>query len=206
MSTSELINPKLYNEDTRNLISGGISGICAMTVTHPLERVKMMRILAIREITGKNLLASIYKIARLKGIRSLFRGNAISCLREFPGAGLMFYFYERFKNILTENKNPEDPDLSYRILSGAIAGFLSSTITYGLDPVKTIMAGDLDGRAGSIRDILRNTYRKDGVRGFYHGYMATMCSVTPYIGNVIFDQIWVKLLETGVFTVTKKLY
>ncbi|CAI2374119.1 unnamed protein product [Moneuplotes crassus] len=181
MNTTNISDTQSFSEDSRNLISGGISGICSMTATHPFERVKVMRILAIQEIAGKNLFTSIYTIAKMHGIRSVFRGNAVSCLREFPGAGLMFYFYEKFKTILTTNKNPDDADLQYRVLSGAIAGFLSSTITYCLDPVKTIMAGDFEGKAGNIRTILKNTYIKDGFRGFYHGYTATMCSVTPYI-------------------------
>mmetsp|Transcript_12636 Transcript_12636/g.12683 ORF Transcript_12636/g.12683 Transcript_12636/m.12683 type:complete len:190 (-) Transcript_12636:193-762(-) len=152
-----------------------------MTATHPLERIKMMRILGVQEIAGKSLLRSIYKIAQTKGIHSIFRGSAVSCIREFPGAGLMFFFYERFKSTLMDNKKPEDPEFPVHVLSGAMAGFMSSTITYVLDPVKTTMAGDFDGKAGNIRTILRNTYRKDGLRGLYHGYTATMCSVTPYI-------------------------
>lgn len=95
----------------------------------------------------------------------------------------MFYFYERFKTLMANNTKYNDSDLPVRAVSGALAGIISSTITYSLDPVKTIMSADYENKAGSIRNILRNIYRKDGFRGFYHGYAATMCSVTPFIGK-----------------------
>jgi len=122
-------------------------------------------------------------MARNKGPKALFRGNMISCIREFPGSGLMFYFYERFKTEFTKNKDPKVSDLPYRVASGAWAGMLSSTITYSLDPIKALMAGDYEGKAGNIRKIIRKIYRKNGLKGFYHGYTATMWSVTPYIGK-----------------------
>lgn len=183
MNTKQRMEHILGTDDKINLLSGGIAGIWAMTATHPLERVKTMRILGIKEISGQNFLKSIYTMAKLKGPRTIFRGNAVSWIREFPGAGLMFFFYERFKTNLTRFKSPNDPDLPYRVMSGALAGISSSTITYSLDPVKTVMSGDYDGRAGNMRSIINNIYRKQGLRGFYHGYAATMCSVTPFIGK-----------------------
>lgn len=154
-----------------------------MTATHPLERVKMMRIFGVKEIANKNFLQSIRKIARSKGITSVFRGNKVSCIREFPGAGLMFYFYERFKSIFVNNSHSNTLNLSNRVLSGAMAGMLTSTITYPLDPVKAIMASDYEGNAGSITQILLRIYRNNGIQGFYHGYSATIMSATSFIGT-----------------------
>ena len=84
---------------------------------------------------------------------------------------------------MANNTKYNDSDLPVRAVSGALAGIISSTITYSLDPVKTVMSADYENKAGNIRNILRNIYRKDGFRGFYHGYAATMCSVTPFIGK-----------------------
>lgn len=86
----------------------------------------------------------------------------------------MFYFYETFKQIASKYKRPNDPELPYHVISGACAGMLSSTLTYGLDPVKALMASDYEGRYGNIREICRNIYRKNGLKGFYHGYAATI--------------------------------
>lgn len=166
-----------------NLLAGGLSGMAAMTATHPLERVKMMRIVGVKEIAGKNILSSIFTMVKLKGIKSILRGNKASWVREFPGAGLMFYFYEKFKSILIPKKGSNDSDLPYRVMSGAWAGMLSSTITYALDPVKAVMASDFDGKYGSMTNVLKNIYKKNGLKGFYHGYTATLWSVTPFIGK-----------------------
>lgn len=183
MYAKELFRDNLGSKDRVNLFAGGIAGIWAMTATHPLERVKLMRIFGVKEIAGKNFLNSIFILARTKGVLSIFRGNAASWIREFPGAGLMFYFYETFKQLSLSYKKPEDSELPYKVMSGAWAGMLSSTLTYGLDPVKALMASDYEGRYGGIREIVRSIYQKNGLKGFYHGYTATICSVTPFIGK-----------------------
>ena len=160
--------------DRVNLLAGGLSGIAAMTVTHPLERVKMMRMFGMKEIANKNLISSIFTMLRSHGLGSILRGNKASCIREFPGAATMFYFYEKFKSVLIPHKSSEDPDLPYRVISGAFAGMISSTLTYSLDPVKAIMASDFEGKYGSMSEIIRNIYKKNGFRGFYQGYTATI--------------------------------
>lgn len=95
----------------------------------------------------------------------------------------MFYFYETFKELSLSYKKPGESDHPYKVMSGACAGMLSSTLTYGLDPVKALMASDYEGRYGGIREIVKNIYQKNGLKGFYHGYTATICSVTPFIGK-----------------------
>lgn len=183
MHTKEFFRSNLGSSEKVNLLSGGIAGIWAMTATHPLERVKMMRVFGIKDLVGQNLFQSVVTIARNKGTLAIFRGNLASWIREFPGAGLMFYFYERFKPLALEYKHPSAPELPYRVASGALAGVLSSTLTYGLDPVKALMASDYENKAGRMRDVIRTIYRKNGLSGFYHGYAPTICSVTPFIGK-----------------------
>jgi hypothetical protein len=106
-------------------------------------------------------------------------------VREFPGAGLMFFFYEKFKTISYQYKRPGDSELPYRALSGACAGMISSTLTYGLDPVKALMSGDYEGKVGSAKTVINNIYKNNGLKGFYHGYTATICAVTPFIGKLM---------------------
>lgn len=183
MQSKAFFRSNLGTKDKVHLLSGGIAGIWAMTATHPLERVKMMRIFGVKEFAHHNFLNSIIIMARTKGLKSIFRGNAPSWIREFPGAGLMFYFYESFKVLSTKYKKPEHPELPYRVVSGACAGMLSSTLTYWLDPVKALMASDYEGKYGGIREIVKNIYNKNGLKGFYHGYTATIWSVTPFIGK-----------------------
>ena len=115
----EYVRDNLGPSETVNFVSGGLAGICAMTATHPLERVKMMRIFGIKDFQNQSFLSSIRTMARNKGTLSIFRGNMASVIREFPGAGLMFYFYEHFKSISSKHKRPGDPDLPYRVMSGA---------------------------------------------------------------------------------------
>jgi hypothetical protein len=43
------------------------------------------------------------------------------------------------------------------------------------------MSGDYEGKAGNLRTAMSTIYSKNGLKGFYHGYTATMCSVIPFI-------------------------
>ena len=171
---------KLKNDKGMHMITGGLSGMAALTVTHPLERIKMMRIFRVREIAGQNLLRSIITVLKTKGIFSLYRGNRVSCIREFPCSGLMFFLYETFKSKLAFCPNWE-PELSHRICSGAAAGIIANTVTYPLDPIKALISSDLNGELGGIYKVCKSIYYRSGIAGFYHGWTATMCSVTPYI-------------------------
>lgn len=119
-TNSSPITPKIPDQAARNsLYAGGVAGLVSITCTHPLERVKMMRIFGTKEIANMNILRSIYTIGRTKGVTSLLRGNSASCIREFPNAALMFYFYETFKNYSLKHKKPDESDLIYRVMSGA---------------------------------------------------------------------------------------
>ena len=171
---------KFGNDKIFHLLTGGLSGMTALTVTHPLERIKMMRIFRVREIAGQSLFRSIITVLRTKGVLSLYRGNRVSCIREFPCSGLMFFLYETLKSRLAYWPNWE-PELSHRILSGATAGIIANTVTYPLDPIKALISSDLNGELGGIYRVWKNIYLRSGIAGFYHGWTATMCSVTPYI-------------------------
>ena len=86
----------------------------------------------------------------------------------------MFYFYETFKNYSLKYKKVDEPDLIYRVMSGACAGVLSNTMTYFLDPVKAVMASDFEAKSGNFFQSISKIYRQNGLKGFTHGYAATM--------------------------------
>jgi len=95
---------------------------------------------------------------RAKGIPALFRGNGVACLRECPGAALTFLFYEKFKAfVIPANKN--ESDFHYRVVSGATAGIIANTITYPLDPIKTVMISDFESKYGNMIEVTKNIYK-----------------------------------------------
>lgn len=85
--TNSFIQTKLLDQKAKiDLISGGVAGVCSITLTHPLERVKLMRLFGTKEIVGKNIVNSIITLVKVKGVSSVLRGNGASCIREFPNA------------------------------------------------------------------------------------------------------------------------
>ena len=183
-NTPKPINTKILERQSKvNLVSGGIAGLISISCTHPLERVKLMRIWGVDAIVNQSIPRSLVTLVRSQGPFALLRGNSASVVREIPMASLMFFFYEKFKAMSMKYKQPNDPDLPYRVVSGMWAGIISNTVIYFLDPVKATMASDFDGKAGNMFNILARRYRKSGLIGYTKGWSAAMCSITPFIGK-----------------------
>ena len=144
-----------------NLVSGGIAGMCAVSATHPLERMKLIKILGINQgETQGGVLGQIYKSTRTHGLRNQFRGNSVSVCREIPKAALTFYLYETFKSQFSGSSKTGDLDLKTRVLSGASAGIIANSVMYLLDPVRTVMTSDVNGRLGSLTQVMKHMYRR----------------------------------------------
>jgi len=65
------------------------------------------------------------------------------------------------------------------LVAGAIAGVIGGSITFPLDTIKTRLQNNAKGEYQGIVDVIRKTYAREGVRGFYKGLPAVMVGITP---------------------------
>jgi len=137
------------------------------------------------------------KISQTEGIRGLYRGFWISCFQVVSG---IFYVstYEGVRHILDKN-GVQDPRVK-AMLGGSCASMVGQTIivpfdvmsqhmmVLGLNPrtgTKEVSANPLAvptegrSRAQISYDIARTIYVRDGFRGFYRGYVASLCTYVP---------------------------
>lgn len=140
------------------------------------------------------------------GFRGLYRGQTPTMLREFGSYGVWFCVYEGLLSRLTRtspssSSSTSTPKLSpdtdtqpkptrredlptWQIAScGVITGLVLWSVNYPFDVVKSKMQADgfgvADKRYVNMRDVVRRTWKVEGVRGFFRGLGPTLCRAVP---------------------------
>ena len=87
------------SQDVDKLISGSVAGIISRTLTHPLERLRILQQTG-NAFGQKGIVSSIKHMYRHEGITGLFRGNGVNVMVQAPFTALEFYFYDKYTNNL----------------------------------------------------------------------------------------------------------
>lgn len=170
-------------------VSGAGAGAVAKTVTAPLERVKL--VLQNQELAAARgrqapLSGLVDALRRLPheegGIASLWRGNGTNVLRVLPTYASRFWLYGQCERALPQSL--QQPDVR-RLCAGALAGAGALLVTHPLDTVRTRLAAARLGLGGGQAyagpaDCLRETWRREGVRGLYAGCAMSLVEIAPY--------------------------
>ena len=135
--------------------------------------------------TGQ-ILGSIYSH---EGFRALFRGLGANLIGVVPARSINFYVYGNGKRILNERFNPEGREnmWSIHLAAAATAGILTGTATNPIWLVKTRLQLDKNNASSdpyrgrqykNSWDCIKQTFRHEGIRGFYRGLTASYLGVT----------------------------
>ncbi|KAL6937583.1 hypothetical protein ACO0RG_004094 [Hanseniaspora osmophila] len=196
-----------------SLIAGGVAGITSRTVVSPFERVKILLqiqannksdVLSGKPTEGKkSIFQLINNMFKNEGVKGLFRGNGMNCIRVFPYLSIQYGTFETYKKYILQNKNliknsdgntnraeGQLPNV-HRIIGGCLAGGTSVLFTYPMDLVKTrlsiqtAMAGkprNGHSKPPGMVKLLVDTYKHEGgLPALYRGMYATCLGVVPYV-------------------------
>lgn len=164
----------------KHLVSGAIGGIVSRTATAPLDRIKVY--LQINGLSKHTTLGAIAgSMYREGGLRCFWRGNGVNVLKVGPTSALTFMTYDSFKQILQEDSNVP-LTMPQRFAAGAMAGVLSSTITYPLDTLKTRLVLRSTSQYRGLLHTAKSIYHDGGIRVFYRGVVPNALGVIPYAG------------------------
>jgi len=132
-----------------------------------------------KEHTG--IVRTFNSILRNEGVGSLWRGNAINCVRVFPYAGLQFASYEKYRGLMMDLASWQGTDFGviHRLMAGGMAGATAASFTHPLDVMRVRMA--VHSELKGIRPLIRGIMADGGMWGFTKGYGATMLSISPFI-------------------------
>jgi solute carrier family 25 citrate transporter 1 len=117
-------------------------------------------------------------ILKESGPMGLYQGLFATILKQSSNQGLRFMFYNKYKDIITEDgKTPITPVKA--LIGGMMAGCFSTLGNNPFDVVKTQMQGTQAKYYTSTLDCFRKILAADGPRGFYRGCIPRMGRVVP---------------------------
>jgi solute carrier family 25 carnitine/acylcarnitine transporter 20/29 len=125
------------------------------------------------------------KLSSHNGVLSgLYRGSVVTILREAQAYGVWFLTYEYLMNADAKRNNIQRKEISTPkiALYGGLAGEMLWLGSYPFDVVKSKMQTDGFGEKQqykSMRDCFAQTWRGEGMRGFWRGIGPTLLRAMP---------------------------
>jgi solute carrier family 25 (mitochondrial carnitine/acylcarnitine transporter), member 20/29 len=167
--------------------AGFFSAIPMTLITAPFERVKIiLQIQGQKQLGpgekpkysgGLDVVRQLYKEG---GIRSVYRGSAMTLARDGPGSAAYFATYEVIKRSLTpkdENGKPGKLSLTAVCVAGGTAGVAMWIPVFPVDTVKSRLQSG-EGNLG-ISATIRQLYSKGGIKAFFPGMGPAMARAVP---------------------------
>ncbi|KAI9704550.1 MAG: carnitine transporter [Bogoriella megaspora] len=168
-------------------MAGFFSAIPMTIITAPFERVKvLLQIQGQKQLApgekpkysgGLDVVRQLYKEG---GIRSVWRGSAMTLARDGPGSAAYFATYEVVKRRLTPKDvegKPGQLSLSAVCVAGGAAGVAMWIPVFPVDTVKSRLQS-AEGRP-TIGGTLRELYGKGGVKAFFPGIGPALARAVP---------------------------
>ncbi|XXH01361.1 hypothetical protein Hte_007719 [Hypoxylon texense] len=167
--------------------AGAFAGVANSVISGPIEHVR------IRLQTQPHGAARLYsgpldcvrKLSAHEGVlRGLYRGEAVTIYREATAYGMWFLTFEYLMNAdAARNDLPRNQIPAYKVaLYGGLAGEALWLASYPFDVVKSKMQTDGFGREmryRTMRDCFAQTWRAEGMRGFWKGIGPTLFRAMP---------------------------
>ncbi|TPX37742.1 hypothetical protein SmJEL517_g00600 [Synchytrium microbalum] len=157
-----------------SLGAGAIAGAIEATITYPTEFVKTQLQLQSKAVGGKHYTGPIdcaVQIVKEKGITGLYRGLSALVIGTAAKAGVRFYAYESFKQMLAD----KDGKLSSQgiLLAGLGAGITEAIlIVTPTETIKTKLIDDANRQTPKYRGLvhgIRTIVAEEGIGGIYRG-------------------------------------
>jgi len=162
-------------------ICGSIAGIVNTFVSAPAEhtRIRMQSQGTMLNPPYKSSMDCIRKIYGQHGIKGLFKGGVPTLWRESLAYAVYFSVYDLTLRKLTDGgKKPE----VYKVAAaGAFAGICFWFSVFPIDVVKTKIQIDsfTNPQFKSMMDCVRQTYSKQGFKGFWRGLTPCLLRAIP---------------------------
>jgi len=168
--------------------AGFFSAIPMTLITAPFERVKVLL-----QIQGQKHLAPgekpkysggidvVRQLYTEGGIRSVFRGSAMTLARDGPGSAAYFAVYEYVKRSLSprdaEGNATGELSLPAVMVAGACAGVAMWIPVFPIDTIKSRIQ-TAEGRP-TISGVVSQVYRSGGIKAFFPGFAPALARAIP---------------------------
>ena len=165
--------------------SGASAGMTSTLLTYPLDLVRS-RLMMMGSSAGAQQYTGIIdcfsKTIRLEGVRGLYGGLGPTLVGIVPYAGVSFASFDVMKKYMPKDEYGQTKTY-YKLLCGAIAGFVSQTVSYPVDTVRRRLQlqGSVVGEKmySSAFDCIRQIYKSEGMFAFYRGLTTNLMRAAP---------------------------
>ena len=182
-------DPKIPFTIAQLSAAGFFSAIPMTFITAPFERVKvLLQIQGQKQLApgekpkysgGLDVVRQLYKEG---GIRSVYRGSAMTLARDGPGSAAYFASYEYTKRLLSpkdaEGKPTGELSLPAILTAGGAAGIAMWIPVFPVDTVKSRLQGATGGGA-TIGGTISGLWRSGGLKAFFPGIGPAMARAVP---------------------------
>jgi solute carrier family 25 phosphate transporter 23/24/25/41 len=158
------------------------------TAVAPLERLKILMQVQGNEKVYTGVWQGVIHMWKTDGIKGLFKGNGLNCIRIFPNSAIKFLTYEQLSRKISYTliDSGGDGQLTplLRLAAGAGAGIVGMSATYPMDMVRgriTIQEGTNQQYRGMLH-ATRSIVAEEGVLALWKGWLPSVIGVIPYVG------------------------
>lgn len=156
------------------LCAGAMAGMTGTALTHPLDTIRLRLALPNHGYSG--ISNAFMTVARVEGVRALYKGLIPTLAGIAPYAAINFASYDVAKKLYYGENGKQDA-ISNLFVGGA-SGTFSATICYPLDTVRRRM--QMKGKTyNGMGDAFSTIFRKEGMGGFFKGWVANTLKVVP---------------------------
>ncbi|EDR11557.1 uncharacterized protein LACBIDRAFT_183526 [Laccaria bicolor S238N-H82] len=173
--------------------AGVFAGLANGVVSGPVEHIRIrLQTQSNTNPTYKGPYDAIKKIYSQHGIAGIYKGQAVTLLREASGYGVYFLAYEKLvqwemgkKGIRRDQISPANA-----VLYGASAGYALWAVIYPIDMIKSRMQTDgfspsTGQKYKSTLDCVRTVWRTEGIGAFTRGLGPTLIR-SPFANGATF--------------------
>jgi solute carrier family 25 folate transporter 32 len=198
-----------------HMIAAAEAGLFTLLLTNPIWVAKTRLCLQYDSTVAASRISSsdpkhyrgmfdcLYKTYKFEGFRGLYKGFVPGVFGVSHGA-LQFMAYEELKKIYNDyyNQMPNTKLGTVEYLCfAALSKIFAATTTYPYQVIRARLQDQHRHYSGAI-DVIQQTFRNEGVKGFYKGLIPGVLRVTPAccITFVVYEHVVVFLMNGSYFT------
>ncbi|XP_078403768.1 solute carrier family 25 member 43 [Cetorhinus maximus] len=175
---------------------GGVAGLLSRSLTCPLDVVKVLSQVGTFH-SKRGFLRTFWTLSEAEGVRALWKGNCIACLRLFPYSTVQLSAYNKLVSLFMDDFG----HISHwsAIVAGSLAGIVAAILTYPAELIETrliVQNGTAPTYRGAIHTFL-TIYTKEGFLALYRGASLTVLGAVPFSAGsflvyINLDKLWNK--------------
>jgi solute carrier family 25 phosphate transporter 23/24/25/41 len=171
--------------------AGAFGNIFSRSVIAPLERVRVQMIADPAKYS--NMVVAMKDIYATEGLKGLWAGNVLNCVRIGPQMGIAFFAKDYFRDVFAGKGNKPTP--LQTLGASMCSGIFCQTGVYPIDLVRTRMMTSPGVYAG-FGDCLKQTMGTEGPMGLFKGLLPANLFAVPYYGTQFFVYDTMKIQYT----------